>query len=230
MRGLQSSLRCGSFSSLDDYTRCACGLVQGYKIGDLFCGVGHFQELICEALEFGADADLVFALLQINMTNKGLSMRDFLVDSNLKGRKIVYSACGPRGSDAALSLLLQFGAPMNSMCTYRYPDGVSIQTALYRAVHYSRVSAVKMLLRRGADVGLHGGMSSERWGHRHDAAVSPLQCALINVKDLNAAYGREIVGSESSVLQSLEHRACPYGVASFSRPILRPGHLTYAKG
>ena len=86
LRGLQSSWRCGSFSSLDDYTRCACDLVHKLRL----FGVGKFKEFICEALEFGADADLVCAVFQISMTDKRLSMRDFLMDSNLKGRHRVF--------------------------------------------------------------------------------------------------------------------------------------------
>ena len=144
---------------------------------------GHIAEHIAAGIEFGADADLVFAcvLIQHRFQSNNYPWPIYLeecfedysepceYDYERAGRdpdavepgdffdSTLYSACGPRGSDAVVSLLLQVKAPVDKRAWFREGDDDVSVTPLFRALQGNRVSAVRMLLRCGADLHITGG-------------------------------------------------------------------------
>ena len=152
-----------------------------------------FADAIATVAEGGADSDLLFALLHIqtgtgfaNVPHYGADLADgFDVDCSIdypepdyegesptwepeEDYKYVvsplYSACGPRGDDTAVSLLIKIGLNVNELERYAVTrNGCHTRrTALYRALANNRLSAVKMLLRFKASVEKRGGEIGRR--------------------------------------------------------------------
>ena len=114
----------------------------------------------------------------------------------------LYSACGPRGDDTAVSLLLKIGLPVNEVerCAVTRNGCHTRRTALYRALANNRLSAVKMLLRSKASVGWRGG-EFEHTSHGRAFANTPIRLALKMA---------ERSGGEGALRILLGHRICPF--------------------
>ena len=106
-----------------------------------------FISHVGDVIEAGADGDLLFALLQMCMT----------IGRDLMDTNYLLAACGRRGADSAVSLLLQLGLITNvftpNVCLRRNSFPLPRVTPLRRAVRWKRVSAIRMLFRRQVIVG-----------------------------------------------------------------------------
>ena len=196
-------------------TRCLRGHDCDYDMG--------FDE-VGDALELGADADLLFALLQIFMNHRSRIVTELHCHRDLSGAfsnniNYLYAACGPRGADSAVSLLLQNGFSVNARDDGPFADieiwkgkctgrPKTIKTSLHRAVWSKRITAMHILLRCGAFWGLRGGTYDDRWFARY--AYSPLWLALYLAKRSKD----DKVDNRVAVLKCLlQHRLCPHDVA-----------------
>jgi hypothetical protein len=188
---------------------------------DLRCPPTTFADSIAVGVEGGADSDLVFALLQRQMGVMDVSIaegdlcRGFAFgEVSTYATSPLYSACGPRGHEAVVSLLIKVGLPVDELGrdkSQEFDCNAPQRTALYRALLYNRLSTVKTLLRSGASVGLRCG----EWGDTY--------CGLPNVEApiwlaLTMAQ-RPYRGGDGALKMLLEHRVCPGKTAQESRLI-----------
>ena len=191
-----------------------------------------FADAIATVAEGGADSDLLFALLQIQMGAGFADLLDYsaeLADAFLvcdcsidypepdyeaesptwepeeEYKYVVsplYSACGPRGDDTAVSLLIKIGLNVNELERYAVTrNGCHTRrTALYWALANNRLSAVKMLLRSKASVGSRGGEIG-RTPEGRAYVRTPIHLALRIAKR---------TGVEAPLRILLEHGFCPF--------------------
>ena len=126
--------------------------------------VPELEELIAAVAELGGDADLVFALaliLQVEVSDRhGERVYDYWGDPAVCDGRLgppLFAACGPKGSNAVVSLLLRLGAPVGGRKVYvaeaykyfEYDSEIKL-SALWRAVRLQKHSTVCMLLRASA--------------------------------------------------------------------------------
>ena len=129
----------------------------------------------------------MFALIQVQMGVIRMSIDEGDLGRGFRNGEVsiyttspLYSACGRRGQDAVVLLLLRIGLPVDELVREDFNEGdekAPHRTALYRALSYNRLFAVKMLLRFVA------WMSYEVWhGGRSEGADIPCVCHGANIQ------------------------------------------------
>ena len=190
--------------------------------------VHRYAKMIALALEAGADADLLFAALQMLMGTKSCCrfnrklMDGFEFDGeddeSPSDSNHLYAACGPRGKDSAVSLLLRIGFNANARTDRPMGFGYinmsprfvqESANPLQRAVLWARVPAIGMLLRCGALGDLRGASYGDL-GKRYTSYVrSSLWLAFRLTTKKKANHDKSVAALKCL----LQHRLCPHDVA-----------------
>ena len=143
------------------YCRNCRKFAMGRQI-QLSCTTGDLEMQIAAVAELGGDVDLVFALALIledeGSAREGHPCYPYWGADLLNGRwpgglgPPLYAACGRKGSDAVVSLLIHLGASVDVGISKRSVDSgkVEEQSALGRAVSLKKQSTVCLLLRASA--------------------------------------------------------------------------------
>ena len=196
-------------------TRCDCNSAKTRQIRRLATnGYGLDLEMqIAAVAELGGDADLVFALALILedevVGHVGYHVSNYWSASYYPHSEVcpgslgppLYAACGPKGSNAVVSLLIRLGAPVTDRRAF--VTGTSVcdvnneESALCRAILSEKPSTVCMLLRASALTACHG---RDKRFRTPDMGTSGWSSALYV-----AARGDQV----GIVRALLEARACP---------------------
>ena len=190
--------------------------------------VHRYAKMVALAVEAGADADLLFAALQMLMATKSVSSfaRDLLEGFEVEGpdderpddTNHLYAAYGPHGKDSAVSVLLRIGFDANERTDRPMSFGY-INTSprllresaspLQRAVRWARSPAFGMLLRHDAFGDLRGASFGPLGDNYTTYVRSSLWLALLLTTRKKADHDKSV----DALKVLLQHRLCPHDVA-----------------